>query len=269
MKFKVQQKKQPNIELYKKSDYDIASDFAKKVLLEFKEFIKSVVLFGSVSRHKHPEGDIDVLVVVDDTMLELTPEVVESYRIILEEIVAQVSLKLHITTLKMTHFWDFVRNGDPIAINILRDGVALYDTSFFVPLQILLRRGRIRPSEESIWTYYARAPNTIKNARWHVMQAVLDLYWAVVDAAHATLMRIGEIPPSPEHVADLLNEKLVRKKLLGKKYVDVVREFYKISKMIVYREVHDISGREYDRYRKAAEEFVDRMADFVEGRKFK
>ena len=246
MKFKVTEQKRPNLELYTKKDYDLAYEFAKKVLQEFKQFIKCVVLFGSVSRHKKPEGDIDILLVVDDTMLELTPEVVETYRIIIERTVAEVSLKLHITTLKLTHFWDFVRNGDPIAINILRDGTALYDQNFFLPIQILLRRGRIRPSEESIWTYYSRAPNTIKNSKWHVMQATLDLYWAVVDVAHAALMSMGEIPPSPDHVADLLELKLVRKRLMGMKYVNTVKKFYKLSKQIIHREKKEISGTEYD-----------------------
>jgi len=110
----------------------------------------------------------------------------------------------------MTSFWEYIRNGDPIAINILRDGVALIDTGFFEPLQVLLRRGRIRPTQESIWLYFIRAPNTLHNSKWHILQATLDIYWACVDACHAALMKIGETPPTPEHVADLLEDKLVK-----------------------------------------------------------
>ena len=157
-----------------------------------------------------------------------------------------------------------MRNGDPIGINILRDGVALIDSGFFEPLQVLLKKGKIRPTSESIWTYYIRAPNTLHNSKWHLLQATLDLYWAVIDAAQAALMRQGEIPPTPEHVADLLEQKLVKKKLLEHKYVTIMRHFYKTMKMITHREVKEIKGEEYDKYYTAAEDFVERMREFVE-----
>ena len=111
---------------------------------------------------------------------------------------------------------------------------------------------------------YVRAPNTLHNSKWHLTQATLDLYWAVIDAAHAALMKHGEIPPTPEHVADLLEQKLVRKKLLEKKYVATMRHFYHLMKMIVHREIKEIKGEEYDKYYEAADEFVRRMREFIE-----
>jgi len=157
-----------------------------------------------------------------------------------------------------------MRAGDPVGINILRDGVALIDSGFFEPLQALLKKGKIRPTSESIWTYYIRAPNTLHNSKWHLLQATLDMYWAVIDAAHAALMKHGEIPPTPEHVADLLEQKLVKKKLLEHKYVLIMRHFYKIMKGIVHREIKEIKGSDYDKYYKTAEDFVKRMREFVE-----
>jgi len=79
----------------------------------------------------------------------------------------------------LSSFWEYVRAGDPVVINILRDGLALVDSGFFDPLQALLFRGRIRPSQEAINNYYARAPTTLNNSMWHVLQATVDLYWAV------------------------------------------------------------------------------------------
>ena len=146
---------------------------------------------------------------------------------------------------------------------MLRDGVALIDSGFFKPLQVLLRRGKIRPSEESIWTYYVRAPSTLHNAKWHIMQATVDLYWAVIDSAHAALMKHGEIPPSPDHVADLLESKLVKNKLLEKKYVTMMRNFYKLSKMITHRQISEIKGAQFDKYHKDASDFVGRMKRYI------
>ena len=265
MKFDLPRKEHPNLEKYEKHDIDLSYKFANELYREMGGLIKAVVIFGSSARKRTTaKSDIDLLVILDDLTISLSPEVVEAYRVIVNKLIVKVSTRLHITTLRFTSFWEYMRNGDPIGINILRDGVAMIDAGFFEPLQALLKKGRIRPTSESIWTYYVRAPNTLHNSKWHLIQATLDLYWAVIDAAHAALMRHGEIPPTPEHVADLLEEKLVKKKLLERKYVAIMRNFYKTMKMITHREIIEIKGAEYDRYFKEAEEFVKRMRDFIE-----
>lgn len=264
MEFKIEKAININLEKYDKQDLDLAYEFAKKIYKEFKDFVKAVVVFGSSVRGRNVKGDIDVLVVTDDLSIKMSPEVVEAYRVITEKKMLEVSKRLHITTLKFTTFWEHVKVGDPIAINILRDGVALIDTGFVEPLQALLRQGRIRPTKESVWTYFSRSPATLQNSKWHLLQATLDLYWAVIDASHAALMSLGVIPPSPSHVADLLEEKLVKKKKMPKKYATTMRHFYKLSKMILHREVKEITGEEYDGYYKEAKVFVDYMKKFIE-----
>ncbi|MCH8003104.1 MAG: nucleotidyltransferase domain-containing protein [Nanoarchaeota archaeon] len=265
MKFDLPRREHPNLEKYEKHDVDLSYRFANEVYKEMGGMIRAVVIFGSAARKTTTiKSDIDVLVIIDDLIISLSPEVLEAYRVIVNKSIVKVSTRLHITTLRFTSFWDYIRNGDPIGINILRDGVALIDSGFFDPLQMLLKKGKIRPTSESIWTYYIRAPNTLHNSKWHLLQATLDLYWAVIDAAHAALMRHGEIPPTPEHVADLLERKLVKKKLLEHKYVTIMKHFYKLMKMITHREIKEISGTEYDKYYIAAEDFVKRMREFVE-----
>ena len=168
----------------------------------------------------------------------------------------------------LSSFWEYAKAGDPVVVNILRDGFALYDSGFYNPLQVLLKRGRIRPSEESVWRYFGRAPRTILNSRWHLLQATLDLYWAVIDSAHAALMRKNEIPPTPEHVAHMLDKIFVKKKLLEKKYVETMHKFYKLSKMITHREIKEIRGDQYDLYLKEANDFVQRMRILIEKGQF-
>jgi len=265
MKFSIEKKVNPNIERYSKDDLDLAYEFAKELHKEVGTFIKAVVIFGSAARKTETKGsDVDLLVVIDDLSVNLNQELVEAYRIILQRIIVKVSTRLHITSLRFTSFWDYTRNGDPIGINILRDGVAIIDSGFFEPLQVLLRSGRIRPTPESIWTYFMKAPNTLHNSKWHIMQAVVDLYWAVIDSAHAALMKLGEIPPSPNHVADLMDEKMVRKGLVSHKYVVIMRNFYRLSKMIAHRQIAEIKGEEFDKYFKDAEIFVTKMREFID-----
>jgi len=269
VEFKIKKKESPKKKEYDKDDLDIAYDFAKKAYKEFGDFMKAIVLFGSRTKKVYKtQGDIDILIVVDDVSMFLTAEVVEAYRIITEKMVAQVSKKIHVTTMRFTSFWEYMRAGDPIAINILREGVALVDTGFFEPLQLLLYQGRIRPSYESIYTYFARAPITLNNSKWHILQATIDLYWAVIDSAHAVLMRLGEIPPTPGHVAEMLTEKLVKPGHLEKKYSTTMNKFYKLMKMITHRELKEVTGPQFEKYHKEASEFVERMEQFIDKKRY-
>lgn len=268
MEFKVQRQPRPNAEKYSKEHFDIAYKFAEKGYKEFGTFIKCIVLFGSATREQtpSPEGDIDILIVIDDMSIELRPEVVQTYRIIVQKLIGDISQRLHITTLKLTSFWEYVKAGDPVAVNILRDGVALIDTGMFDPLQMLLRQGRIRPTPEAVWSYFVRAPATILNSKWHVLQACVDLYWAVVDAAHAALMRVDEIPPSPKHVAALLDDALVKRGMLDKKYPIIMQNFFDLMKKITHREIKSVRGLDYDRYCLDAEDFINQMKRIVESK---
>lgn len=264
MKFKIEKNNHPNLKSYDIEDLKIARTFTKKVYDEFGDYLMGVILFGSTARKTQTEfSDIDILLILDDLSINLSPEVVEAYRIITEKAIIDTSKRLHVVTMRFTAFWEYVRNGDPVGINILRDGLPLVDTGFFNPLQIMLRQGRIRPTLESIYIYLDRAPKTLLNSNWHIMQGVLDLYWAIIDSAHAALMRLGEIPASPEHVADMIEEKMVKPGLIEEKYAKIMRNFYDLQKMITYRRIETIKGVAYDRYRVDAEDFVDRMKKFV------
>jgi len=266
MEFQVEQRPRINTEKYSQEHFDIAYKFAERAYKEFGSFVKAIILFGSVTRKEKVTGDIDILIIVDDLSITLRPEIVQTYRIIVEKMISDVSPRLHVTTLKFTSFWEFVKASDPVAVNILRDGVALIDTGFFDPLQMLLVQGRIRPTAESTWSYFVRAPATIQNSRWHIIQATLDLYWAVIDAAHAALMKVGEVPTSPEYVGRLLEDRLVKRKLLEPKYSKMMDDFYRLMKGLTHREIKDVTGAQYDRYLKDANEFVERIKKFIEGR---
>jgi predicted nucleotidyltransferase/uncharacterized protein (UPF0332 family) len=265
VEFDIHKRKKQVSESYSSEVLDTAFNFSKRVYKEFSKFIKVIALFGSTARKKAgPAGDIDILIVVDDVSIVIDQEFVEAYRIIVEKIAAEVNpKKLHVTTLKFTSFWEYIRAGDPVAINILRDGVPIIDSGIFEPLQVLLYQGRIRPSSESMWAYFNKAPMTLHNSKWHIKQGVLDLYWSVVDAAHAALMKLNETPPSPSHVADLLDEKMVARGLLDKKYVDIMRQFYNLSRIILHNQVNEVSGAQFDEYFKQAEDFVNEMQKFI------
>ncbi|MBD3164090.1 hypothetical protein GF323_02745 [Candidatus Woesearchaeota archaeon] len=264
MEIDIPERPNPNIHKYNKEDLETAKRFSSEIQKEMGKFVKAIVLFGSSARESTTaHSDIDVLVLIDDESIVVTKDVADAYRIVIQRIITEVSRRLHVVTLRMSAFWEYMRHGDPIGINILRDGIPLYDTGFFSPMQIILRKGRIRPTQESIWAYFKKAPATLNNARWHIMQAVIDLYWAVIDSAHAALMNNDAVPPTPEHVSDMLDEVLVSKGLLEKKYSRIMKDFYTTAKGIMHREITEIKGSDFEKYFKDASEFVERMERFI------
>ena len=265
MEFKIQRKENENMHKYPSGDLALAQKFTEKLKKELGDFLLSVVVFGSTVRREATErSDIDVLVIIDDASYFITEPLIEGYRIIVERLIATTSLKLHITSMTFTSFWEHAKAGDPVVVNILRDGIAMLDIGFFGPLQMLLKQGRVRPSHESVWRYFGRAPKTLLNSRWHILQATLDLYWAVIDAAHSALMKRNEVPPTPDHVADMLDKIYGKPRLLEKKYIETMRKFYKLSKDITHREIKEIKGADFEKYYLEADAFVKRMKKLIE-----
>ncbi len=245
---------------FHEQDVTLVRQFADKLKEEMGDLLKSVVLFGSAARGKAQKGsDIDVLLVVNDMTIIYSKEVVASLRVMIENVASSVSDKFHITTMKISEFWDYLHKADPIITNILREGRSVYDEGFFAPAQALLDSGKIRPTKEAVWAYYLRAPKTIKEAEKKLLGSVVDLYWAVIDSSHAALMHVDVVPGAPHQVADLLEEHFVSKRLLEKRYVKTLRSFYHLAKEIGHQHLLHTSGKNVDEYIDEARDFVKKM----------
>lgn len=253
----------------------IVKRFSDELVKELGFVVKSVVWFGSAVRGGFSTGktdlrqevlsgsDIDVLIVMDDMVHVMNPEVITAYRVVTERVAANVSRRLHITPMPLTKFWDYSMKGDPILINMLRDGTAVYDAGCFGMAKKLLSSGKVRPGREIVWIYLARGPMSVSNAKWNMKQAVIDLYWAVFDAAHSALLRYDLVPDTPEHLVPMMKHHLVGRGILDKRYVSLVSEFMNIGGMLMSGEVQKVSGDQYDRYRKEADEFLGVVKDIV------
>lgn len=248
--------------------YDVSYNFAKKVFELFPGLIKSVVLFGSVMKAtmtKH--SDIDLLIIMDDTAITPSRKFVDWYNLELANMIRKSDARIHVNTVTLTTFWENIKVGEPVAINVLRYGLPLVDTGYFEPLQHLLRDGRIRPTEEAVYNALTRSPWHLTRANGRILSSIVDLYWVMIDSAHAALMKYGIVPPSPEHVEKLLISTFVDKKLLDKKFVNYYRELWFASKAIVHGEMLRASGSDFDRYRMMAEDFHGKMKELVENKK--
>lgn len=249
------------------SDRDIAMDFAGQLYKKFRDIIKAIALFGSVPKEQAvKKSDIDIIVVIDDCTVNWDEELIAWYREELAKLIAAQKYKkeLHVNTVTLTAFWEEIRAGEPLVINILRYGEPLIDLGgFFEPLKVMLAKGRIRPSPEAIFITMQRSGQHLGRANAHILNSVEGFYWAMVDASHAALMAMNIVPPSPENLLELLNENLVNKKLLDKDYAEFYESVRKKSKEILHSETNKISGKELEEMQRKSGDFVLRLNEIT------
>jgi uncharacterized protein (UPF0332 family) len=81
----------------------------------------------------------------------------------------------------------------------------------------------------------------------------------MVDSAHAALMAAHQVPPSPEHIGDLLAKTFVEKKTISKKYIDWYEEIRNLAKELAKGKLKEVKGSVIDTYFEKAKEFESVM----------
>lgn len=248
---------------------DIGLDFATKVYTQFEQLVKCIVMFGSsVKKEAKTSSDIDIIIIVDDATLKWDEELIATYREELGKLISANPYKksLHVNTVKLTTWWQDLIAGDPVVINVIRYGDPLIDHGgFFTPLKELLRLGKIKSTPEAIYNLLQRTPMHLARARASLLGTVDGYYWACVDSAHAALISAEILPPSPEHVGEIMDQILVKeKKLLKKDFVDFYEEIHSFAKDIVHGKIVDVPGKKLDDLKSETDVFVKEMARIVE-----
>lgn len=255
----------PSLDL--KTDFEIASDFATKLYQRFDKIIKSVVLFGSTAKKKAVAGsDLDIIIIIDDVSIKWDQQLVVWYREELEKLLKKnpYQIDLHINTIKLSTWWQDLIRGDPVVLNVIRDGRALIDFGgFFEPLKYLLYEGKIRSTPEAIYSLLQRAPAHITRSKISELNSIEGLYWAMVDSAQAALISAHIDPASPEHIPIDLKENFVDNGRLKMKYVVWYRDLLYLHKKIIHGQIIDIKGEEIDDWQKKTEEFFQEMIKIV------
>jgi predicted nucleotidyltransferase/uncharacterized protein (UPF0332 family) len=255
----------PTLQL--RDEKEIAMDFAVKVYQRFNKIIKSIILFGSTAKETSvPGSDIDIIIVIDDASLKWDQELIAWYREELEKIIQTNPYKqdLHINTIKLTTWWEDLMKGDPVVINILRDGEPMIDFGgFFEPLKYLLVSGKIKATPESVYSLLQRAPLHIARSRASQVGSIEGLFWAMVDSSQAALISAGINPPSPEHIPAELKTNFVNAGTLDLKYAIWYRDLLVLHKKIVHGEISEVKGSEVEGWQKKTEEFLSVMAKIV------
>lgn len=259
----------PYRELDPKSQKEIAMDFAVKIQKKFDRIVKASVLFGSQAKETADSGsDIDLLLIIDDASVNWDLELSAWYREELSKLISSMNLNdldLHVNSVKLTTWWKDLMYGDPVAINILRYGEVLIDYGgFFAPLKALLRDGKIRSTPEAVYAALQRAPTHLARSKTAILSSIEGVYWCMIDAAQAGLMMAGKLPPSPEHVPQMLKETFVDSGMLKMDYVTSMKNIYALHKGISHGEVYEVKGMHIDEWQTSAENFLKEMSRIID-----
>jgi uncharacterized protein (UPF0332 family)/predicted nucleotidyltransferase len=238
--------------------------FKEEILKLFKGYIKSIVVWGSIVRGDFTgKSDVDIYTIFDDTKMplkkfeEIRPKIDRD----IYKIAHKIDPRLHPQPiLALTEFWDGIRKIHPLFYNIVREGYAIHDTGFFIPMRKLLEWGKFPATPEASALRIKSVPQRISRVKnIKTMMIAEDLYMAMTDSAQAALMFVGVGPPPPKQVAEKLRDHFVRQKLLDDKYVKMYSEVLTLRKKVEHKELKHVTGQQVDDWIAKTEDFVKTM----------
>lgn len=237
---------------------------------KFERYILSYIAVGSLFRGDANYNDIDVFVVVDDTDVKRMPriELKDKLRAIIQGMGLQAGqmaglkgVQFHVQTYILTDFWESIKDANPVIFTMLRDGVPLFDRGVFMPWKLLLKMGRIKPSQEAIDMNMELGERLIQRTRAKLLSIIgEDLFYAAMNPSQAALMLYGIPPPTPKETVKLLDEIFVKKeKMLEKKYVGVLEKIRQYYKDVEHGKIKEIKGKDIDSLLDTIEDYLKRI----------
>ncbi len=245
---------------------DVIYSFSSDVVKNFGDFVKSIVVFGSVVKKSDLQDihDIDILIIIDDTAVSVDYEFIRNYNTTLTSF-ANKYKNLHITSTRLTRFWQLAINADPVITNIIREGFIVFDSKFVEMFKHLLFDGFIKPSPESVFIQLNRSRlgmDKIKNKRISIL---IDLYWALIDSVQALIMYEGKLAPAPEKISEVLGDLYHENKgfILSKKEIQFIDEIYDITKRVMRRQRKSVEFFELNDFFDKAKEIIEKIEKYI------
>ncbi len=241
-----------------------AEKFKDKILELFKGYIKAVIVWGSITRGDYTgKSDVDIYIIFDDTKFPLKKfeEIRSKIDNDIYSAASSIDPRLHPQPiLALTEFIKGIRYTHPLFYNIVREGYAIYDTGFFIPMRKLLELGEFPITPEAAHQRIDSVPKRVERVKSVKLYMIAeDMYYAMLDAAQAVLMYIGLGPPVPKLAAKELRENLVKQGLLEEEYAKMIEDITDFRKKVEHKEIKEVSGAEVDEWIKKTERYVERF----------
>ena len=248
-----------------------AEDFARRVRAALGDRVDSIVLYGSVARGEAgPDSDVDVLVVgsaddgigreVRNTQSDQAHET--GYRFFVET-----------TALGRSELLKYRRLGSPLIMNILEDGVVLYDTGIFSKMRADSAHISVEEMEammdRRVACFLALADVALDGAEYSLgrdslRSAAGQAYYAMFHAASAAVARTDSRPPSKHRgVANYFGLRYVTTGLFDSTLAGALDETYELRLQSDYQLDVDFTENDVAVAVERAREFVGSVREML------
>ncbi len=243
-----------------------AEKFKEKILKKFGDAIKSIIIWGSVTRGDYTgKSDVDIYVIFDDTKysLKVFEEIKDKINRDMAKIAKETDPRISVQPIiPLSEFIDQFREHHPLFYNIVREGYAIYDTGFFIPMRKLLEFGHFPLTKEAAVRRIFSVDENLDRAK-NILSLVIakDIYHAVLDSTQGLLMYLGVEPPAPKITPKVAKKHLLEKGLITEKEFKMLEDTIKFYKSAEYGETKKVTGKEFDEWLKRAEEYVAKIKE--------
>ena len=248
----------------------VATIHKNLVLQKFDKYVVSYVIGGSLVRGNVTKtSDVDAFIIINDTDVKRMPrlELKERLRGMIYQYIGEATALagvgkeiLNVQVWLLTEFWESVKDAHPVMFTFIRDGVPLYDKGTFLPWKTLLRMGRLKPTPEAIEMFMSTAEKTGSLVDRRLLDAMIDLYYKVLNPSQALIMLSGSPPPTHKETPKLMEDIFVDKeKMLKKQDVAILAKLVKLFRDYEHNPKLTIKGSEIDKLIKDSDIYIKRL----------
>ncbi|RMF55156.1 nucleotidyltransferase domain-containing protein [Candidatus Woesearchaeota archaeon] len=234
-------------------------------------YVKAVWVYGSALRKKELKktSDIDILVLIDDTLPRFKQSWVAKVNLLIELISMKAlkkGLKLHFQPpKKVTLWWELLMSGEPWVITSLRNSKIFHDPSGYISLlkKLLIKRN-VFARERSVEKLIERSSNDLLEVK-HILLNKLpqELLMITTETAQRVLAYHNRFPITTSDTVKEL-KKVFAHKLISKTVIDDYEELCMTVKKINKGALSEFTGRDFDRYYDKIMEFIKIMEKIYE-----
>jgi len=232
-------------------------DFTVEIIKKFGKNVKAVWLIPY-------QKEILIVILIDDLGKKEkdVKKLIEDIKIFVlkleEKLERELNIPISTDVILLTQYYEkLLENRIDVFIEI-KQAISLYDTGFFMPIKILVERGEIKGTKESMIKLIEEVRKNLSDVDYLKIEILSDIYSAVIDAAEAALFSKGVSFFVPKELPKLLEKHFLKEKKISKQVLDIFNRIYSLYKAYEHKKIK-IEGKELDELIKQADFFVDQM----------
>jgi len=247
---------------------EIESGEKKGIKESLQNFIQQVVRkFGKEIKAMWAvihQREILLVILVNDigkerSKIERLIEKIKLYALKLEEkLKAEIKTSISTDVVLLTEYYEKLLENRLDIFAEVKQAIPLYDTGFFIPIKILVERGEIKGTKESIVKLVDGIRKNLNEVDYLKVDILSDIYSSVIDAAEAALFSRGISFFVPKEIPGLLEKYFLKEKQITKNTLDIFNAIYRLWKDYEHEKIK-IEGKKLDKLIIDAEFFVDQM----------